>query len=197
MTTTETNTGATTGATNGEALASGAWTVDPAHTTVAFVARHMMLSKVRGTFSDVSADVTIGDDPLRSSVTAEVQMASIDTGNPDRDGHLRTNDFFAIDEFPTMTLRSTGIERDGDDYVLHTELTVRGVTRPVDFALEFGGIGQDPWGNTRAGFEATATINRKDFGIEWNTALETGGVLVGDKVHIELDVQVVKVADAS
>jgi polyisoprenoid-binding protein YceI len=179
-----------------EVLAPGSWSVDPTHTTIAFVARHMMLSKVRGTFGEFTADVTIGDDPLQSSVTAEVQMASIDTGNPDRDGHLRTNDFFAIDEFPTMTLRSTGVEPDGDDYVLHTELTVRGVTRPVDFALEFGGIGQDPWGNTRAGFEASATINRKDFGIEWNTALETGGVLVGDKVQIELDVQIVQSGDA-
>jgi polyisoprenoid-binding protein YceI len=179
-----------------DVLAPGSWSVDPTHTTIAFVARHMMLSKVRGTFGEFTADVTIGDDPLQSSVTAEVQMASIDTGNPDRDGHLRTNDFFAIDEFPTMTLRSTGVEPDGDDYVLHTELTVRGVTRPVDSALEFGGIGQDPWGNTRAGFEASATINRKDFGIEWNTALETGGVLVGDKVQIELDVQIVQSGDA-
>jgi polyisoprenoid-binding protein YceI len=186
-----------TSSTGTDVLAPGAWSVDPTHTTMAFVARHMMLSKVRGTFGEFTADVNIGDDPLQSSVTAEVQMASIDTGNPDRDGHLRTNDFFAIDEFPTMTLRSTGVEPDGDDYVLHTELTVRGVTRPVDFALEFGGIGQDPWGNTRAGFEASATINRKDFGIEWNTALETGGVLVGDKVQIELDVQIVKSGEAS
>ncbi|CAN5567626.1 YceI family protein [soil metagenome] len=180
-----------------DVLAPGTWTIDPTHTTIAFVARHMMLSKVRGTFGEFTADVTIGDDPLESVVTAEVQMASIDTGNPDRDGHLRTNDFFAIDEFPTMSLRSTDVQRDGDDYVLHTELTVRGVTRPVDFALEFGGIGQDPWGNTRAGFEASATINRKDFGIEWNTALETGGVLVGDKIQIELDVQIVQAGDAS
>ncbi len=180
-----------------DVLAPGTWTIDPTHTTIAFVARHMMLSKVRGTFGDFTADVTIGDDPLESVVTAEVQMASIDTGNTDRDAHLRNNDFFAIDEFPTMSLRSTDVQRDGDDYVLHTELTVRGVTRPVDFALEFGGIGQDPWGNTRAGFEASATINRKDFGIEWNTALETGGVLVGDKIQIELDVQIVQAGDAS
>jgi polyisoprenoid-binding protein YceI len=177
-------------------LAAGTWTVDPTHTTVGFVARHMMLSKVRGTFGEFTAEVTIGDDPLTSTVRAEVQMASIDTGNGDRDGHLRTNDFFDIENHPTMTLVSTGIERAADTYVLHTDLTVRGVTRPVDFALELGGIGQDPWGNTRAGFEATATINRKDFGIEWNTALETGGVLVGDKVDIELDVQLVHSADA-
>ena len=173
-------------------LPAGTWTVDPTHTTIGFVARHMMVSKVRGSFGEFSADVTIADDPLRSSLTAEVQMASLDTGNADRDGHLRTNDFFDIEHFPTMTLRSTGFEPAGDDFVMHAELTVRGVTRSVDFDLEFAGTGQDPWGGTRAGFTATTTINRKDFGIEWNTALETGGVLVGDKVQIELDVQLVQ-----
>jgi polyisoprenoid-binding protein YceI len=172
-------------------LTPGTWTIDPTHTTIGFVARHMMVSKVRGTFGEFSAEVDIAEDPLQSTLVAEVQMASIDTGNDDRDGHLRTNDFFDIEHFPTMTLRSTGIEATGDGYVLHADLTVRGVTRAVDFELEFGGLGQDPWGNTRAGFEATATINRKDFGIEWNTALETGGVLVGDKVRIEIDAQIV------
>ncbi|MEX2627047.1 MAG: YceI family protein [Ilumatobacteraceae bacterium] len=173
-------------------LPAGTWTVDPVHTTIGFVARHMMVSKVRGTFGEFSADVTIGDDPLQSTVSAEVQMASIDTGNADRDGHLRTNDFFDIENHPTMTLRSTGIEAKGDGDVMHADLTVRGVTRSVDVDLEFNGTAQDPWGGTRAGITATTTINRKDFGIEWNTALETGGVLVGDKVDLELDVQLVK-----
>lgn len=173
-------------------LTPGTWTVDTSHTTIGFVARHMMLSKVRGTFSGFTADVTIAEDPLASSLSAVVEMDSIDTGNDDRDGHLRTNDFFDIENHPTMSLRSTGFERAGDDFVMHADLTVRGVTRPVDFDLEFGGVGQDPWGNTRAGFTATTTINRKDFGIEWNTALETGGVLVGDKVQIEIDAQIVK-----
>lgn len=174
------------------ALPAGTWSVDPTHSSVGFVARHMMVSKVRGSFSDFTADIVIGEDPLQSTLNAVVQMASIDTGNEDRDNHLRTNDFFAIDEYPTMNLRSTGIRADGEDVVLDGELTIRGVTRPVSFDLEFEGTGTDPWGGTRAGFAARTTINRKDFGIEWNTALETGGVLVGDKVQIELDIQLVK-----
>jgi polyisoprenoid-binding protein YceI len=175
-----------------EQLPAGTWTIDPGHTTVGFVARHMMVSKVRGHFDDFDAEIEIGDDPLQSRLSAVVQMASIDTGNADRDNHLRTNDFFDIEHYPTMSLRSTGFERSGDDFVMRADLTIRGVTRPVDFDLEFGGANQDPWGGTRAGFTATTTINRKDFGIEWNTALETGGVLVGDKVQIELDVQLVR-----
>lgn len=174
------------------ALPAGTWSVDPTHSSVGFVARHMMVSKVRGSFSDFTADIVIGEDPLQSTLNTVVQMASIDTGNEDRDNHLRTNDFFAIDEYPTMNLRSTGIRADGEDVVLDGELTIRGVTRPVSFDLEFEGTGTDPWGGTRAGFAARTTINRKDFGIEWNTALETGGVLVGDKVQIELDIQLVK-----
>lgn len=181
-----------TTATTPDQVPSGTWTIDPGHTSVAFVARHMMVSKVRGTFSEFTARIEVAEDPLASSLSAEVQMASIDTGNPDRDNHLRTNDFFDIEHHPTMSLRSTGFGRQGDDYVMHADLTIRGVTRPVDFDLEFGGTGQDPWGGTRAGFTATATVNRKDFGIEWNTALETGGVLVGDKVKIELEVQIVR-----
>jgi polyisoprenoid-binding protein YceI len=175
-----------------EQLPAGTWTIDPGHTTVGFVARHMMVSKVRGHFDDFDAEIEIGDDPLQSRLSAVVQMASIDTGNADRDNHLRTNDFFDIEHHPTMSLRSTGFERSGDEFVMRADLTIRGVTRSVDFDLEFGGTNQDPWGGTRAGFTATTTINRKDFGIEWNTALETGGVLVGEKVRIELDVQLVR-----
>lgn len=173
-------------------IVAGTWTVDPTHSVIGFVARHMMVSKVRGQFREFSADVSIGDDPLRSTLRAEVQMASIDTGNADRDGHLRTNDFFDIEHFPTMTLVSTGFAPAGDDFEMTADLTIRGVTRSVTFELSFEGTGQDPWGGTRAGFTASTTINRKDFGIEWNTALETGGVLVGDKVQIELDIQLVK-----
>ena len=173
-------------------LSAGTWNLDPTHTAISFTVRHMMLSKVRGKFSEFTAEVTIADDPLQSSLVAEVQMASIDTGNDDRDQHLRTNDFFDIENHPTMTLRSAGFEGSGSDYTMHAELTVRGVTKHVDFDFEFTGVGQDPWGNTRAGFTATATINRKDFGIEWNAPLETGGVLVGDKVQIEIDTQIVK-----
>ena len=173
-------------------LPTGTWTVDPTHTRIGFVARHMMVTKVRGSFSDFSADIVIAENPLESSLVATVQMASIDTGNADRDGHLRTNDFFDIEQYPTMTLVATGFEQDGAEFVMHADLTIKGVTKSVDFDLEFDGTGQDPWGGTRAGFTASTTINRKDWGIEWNAPLETGGVLVGDKVQIELDVQLVK-----
>ncbi len=173
-------------------IPAGTWSVDPTHTRIGFIARHMMVAKVRGSFSDFSADIQVADDPLRSTLTAEVRMASIDTGNGDRDGHLRTNDFFDIEQYPTMSLRSTRFEAQGGLVKLHADLTIKGVTKPVVFDLEFDGTGQDPWGGTRAGFSATATINRKDWGIEWNAPLETGGVLVGEKVQIELDVELVK-----
>jgi polyisoprenoid-binding protein YceI len=173
-------------------LPAGTWNLDPTHTHIGFTVRHMMVAKVRGSFKEFSAEITVGDDPLQSSLSAEVQMASIDTGNADRDGHLRTNDFFAIEEFPTMSLRSTGFAAKGDAYTMNADLTIRGVTKPVEFELEFDGTGQDPWGNTKAGFSATATINRKDFGIEWNAPLETGGVLVGEQVKIEIDAEIAK-----
>ena len=167
-------------------LPTGTWTIDPTHTRIGFVARHMMVTKVRGSFGEFSAEVEVAENPFESKLSAEVQMASIDTGNADRDGHLRTNDFFDIEQHPTMRLVATGFEGSGDSYVMHADLTIKGVTKPVDF------VGQDPWGGTRAGFAATTTINRKDWGIEWNAPLETGGVLVGEKVQIDLDVQLVK-----
>jgi polyisoprenoid-binding protein YceI len=181
----------TTGATSAT-LPAGAWTVDPTHSRVGFVARHMMVTKVRGSFADFSAEIEVAENPLESKLSAVVQMASIDTGNAERDGHLRTNDFFDIEQFPTMSLVATGFSAAGDDYVLRADLTIKGVTKSVEFALEFDGVGQDPWGGTRAGFTAATTINRKDWGIEWNAPLETGGVLVGEKVQIELDIQLVK-----
>jgi polyisoprenoid-binding protein YceI len=175
------------------AILPGTWSVDPTHTHIGFSVRHLMVSKVRGSFGDFTAEVTIAENLLESTLSAVVQMASIVTGNDDRDGHLRTNDFFAIEEHPTMSLVSTGFEaRGGDDYVMHADLTIRGITKPVDFEIEFGGIGGDPWGGTRAGFEAKATINRKDWGIAWNAPVETGGVVIGEKVDIQLEVELVK-----
>ena len=174
-------------------LPAGTWNLDPTHTHIGFTVRHMMVAKVRGSFKDFSAEITVGENPLESTLSAVVQMASIDTGNGDRDGHLRTNDFFSIDEFPTMTLVSTGFVDNGDgNYTLNADLTIKGVTQPVAFDLEFAGTGQDPWGNTKAGFSASATINRKDFGIEWNAPLETGGVLIGEQVKIEIDAEIAK-----
>jgi polyisoprenoid-binding protein YceI len=173
-------------------LTPGIWNVDPSHTVLHFTARHLMVAKVRGTFGEFSGVITIADDPLQSSVVASARAASIATNDDSRDAHLRSADFLDVDNHPTIDFRSTSIEPKGDDYVLHTDLTIRGVTRPVDFDLEFGGVGTDPWGNTRVGFAATAEINRKDWGLEWNVALEAGGVLVGEKVKIELDIGAVK-----
>lgn len=174
------------------ALTPGVWNIDASHSTVGFSVRHMMVSKVRGRFERFSGTVEVAEDRLQSSVDVTVEMASINTADETRDAHLRTNDFFDVEHHPTMTFRSTGVRPHGDRYLLEGDLTIRGVTRPVGFDVEFDGVGTDPWGGLRAGFTAQAEINRRDFGIEWNAALETGGVLVADKVRIELDVEVVK-----
>jgi polyisoprenoid-binding protein YceI len=173
------------------ALTPGTWNVDPAHSTVGFVARHLMITKVRGRFTDFSGVIEIAPDPLQSSVRATVDLASITTGDEGRDAHLRGADFFDTEsaDSPTMSFVSTGLKEDDGDYVLFGDLTVKGVTRQVEFSLEFEGVNTDPWGNTKAAFSAETEINRKDFGLEWNVALETGGVLVGDKVKVQLDIQ--------
>jgi polyisoprenoid-binding protein YceI len=173
-------------------IPAGTWNVDPSHSRIGFTARHMMIAKVRGQFTDYTATVSVGEDPLQSLIESVVQMASIDTDNTDRDGHQRSNDFFDIATHPTMTLTSTRLEPTGNRYTLHANLTIKGVTRPVEFALDFDGTGNDPWGGTRAGFTAVTTIDRRDFNVAFNTVLETGGVLVGDKVTIELDIELVK-----
>lgn len=173
-------------------IPSGTWTIDPVHSRLGFSVRHMMIAKVRGSFTDFSGEVTIADDPLQSTVAVDVQLGSIDTANDDRDNHLRTNDFFDVANHPTMTFRSTRVEADGDDYIVHGDLTIRGVTNPVALEVEFDGTSKDPWGGTRAGFSAETEVNRKDWGMEWNTPLEAGGVMLGDKVKLEIDVQLVK-----
>jgi polyisoprenoid-binding protein YceI len=173
-------------------LSTGTWTVDPSHSSVGFVARHLMVSKVRGTFDTFSGTITVADDPLQSQLEASVELASVNTGDEGRDGHLKSADFFDVEHFPTMTFVSTGLRQQGADFVLAGDLTIKGVTKPVEFALEFTGVATDPWGNTKAGFEATTEINRKDWGLEWNVALEAGGVLVSEKVKIVLDIQAAK-----
>ena len=173
-------------------LTPGVWNVDTSHSVVGFSARHLMISKVRGRFTDFSGTVTIAEDPLQSIVEANVDLSSVTTGDDQRDAHLKSADFFDIENHPHMTFTSTSLKADGEDFVMTGDLTVAGQTRTVDFDLEFDGVGQDPWGGTRAGFSATAEISRKDWGISWNVALEKGGVLVGDKVKIELDVELVK-----
>jgi polyisoprenoid-binding protein YceI len=173
-------------------LTPGTWTVDPSHSTVGFVARHLMITKVRGRFTDVSGAVTVADNPLDSTVTATVDLASVDTGDEKRDAHLRSADFFDVAVHPTMTFTSTGIKQEGDEFLLVGDLTIKGVTRTVDLELEFEGVNGDPWGGTRASFSAQGEINRKDWGLEWNVALETGGVLVSDKIKLSLDIQLVR-----
>ena len=173
-------------------LTPGVWTIDPSHTVVGFSARHMMISKVRGRFRSFRGTVTIAEDPLRSTVEAEVDLTSVDTGDEKRDTHLRSADFFDTETHPTMTFSSTGLKPEGKGYILSGDLSVAGQTRSVDFDLQFDGVETDPWGGTRAGFSAEAEISRKDWELTWNVALETGGVLVGDTVKIELDVEIVK-----
>jgi polyisoprenoid-binding protein YceI len=170
---------------------AGTWTIDPVHSDVSFTVRHMVVSKVRGHFDRFSGEIVTGANPLDSRVTAEIDLASINTGNEQRDAHLRSTDFFETDAHPTMTYRSTGVRRDGEDLVVDGELTLKGVTREVPLRLEIGGFGPDAYGGTRAGFSATAEINRREFGVNWNAALETGGAVVGDKVTIQLEIEAV------
>ena len=169
-------------------LSPGTWTVDPAHSDVAFVARHLMVTKVRGRFTDVSGTVRVAEEFSDSTVTAAASVASVATGNDDRDAHLRSDDFFAADEFPEITFASTAVTPSS----LTGDLTIKGVTKPVTFDLEFSGVAADPWGNTKAAFEARTIVNRKDWGLTWNAALEGGGVLVSDQVTLTLDIQLLK-----
>ena len=170
-------------------LKPGTWNVNASHSEVGFSARHLMVSKVRGQFKDFAAIVTIAQPFERSTVEATVQLASIDTNSSDRDAHLRSADFFDVENNPAMTFTSTKVTNDS----LEGDLTIKGITKAVSFDLEFAGISADPWGGTRAGFEATTEINRKDFDLTWNVAIEGGGVLVGEKVKIALDVELVQV----
>lgn len=174
------------------ALTPGTWTVDAGHSTIGFVVRHLVVAKVRGHFNEFAGTITIADDPLASKVEASVKAASIDTRDEGRDGHLRGGDFFDVENFPEWTLVSTGLTAKGSDYVLHADLTIKGITKSVDFALEFDGVAVDPWNNTKAGFTAETEISRKDFGLSWNVALEAGGFVVGDAVKIILEIEALK-----
>lgn len=167
------------------------WTLDPAHSRIGFSVKHMMVSTARGEFKSYSGSLNLDtEDFTRSSVEGEIEVASIDTGNADRDTHLRANDFFDAPTFPKITFKSTRIERkSGDEYVVYGDLTIRGITKEVALDVETSGIHKNPWGQTVTGFSATGSINRKDFGIAFNAPLETGGVLVGEKVKLELDIE--------
>lgn len=166
--------------------------IDPAHSTVEFSVRHLMISKVRGRFSAVSGTVDVPEGSnVPAAVQAVVQTGSIDTREEQRDAHLKSADFLDADTYPTLSFSSTRIEGSGDAFRMTGDLTIHGVTREVTFDGQFEGRGRDPWGNDRVGYEARATINRKDFGLTWNQALETGGVVVGDEIRIELAVEAI------
>jgi polyisoprenoid-binding protein YceI len=173
--------------------AAGTWAIDPAHSSFEFVARHLM-SKVRGRFSGVSGEARIAEDPLQSSVEIEIDTATVDTKEPTRDGHLRSGEFFDAEHHPTISFRSTAVRPgDGDAWKVDGELTIRGVTRPLTLDLEFLGTGIDPWGKQRIGFSAVAAeVNREDWGLTWNAALETGGVLLARSVRLEIETELVK-----
>jgi polyisoprenoid-binding protein YceI len=173
---------------------TGDYVIDPAHTRIGFVARHAMVTKVRGSFTEFEGKVHLDERcPARSSAQILVKVRSINTGNTDRDAHLRSNDFFAMDEFPEITFASTESEKLADETFRVTgDLTVKGVTKSVTIDFEYQGSAKDPFGNLRAGFEGKATINRKDFGVSFNAVLETGGVMVGDKIILELDVSLIR-----
>ncbi|MGW4735956.1 YceI family protein [Streptomyces shenzhenensis] len=185
----------TTGAVSPDlASVTGDYTIDAAHTTLGFVARHAMVTNVKGSFTELSGTLHLdGDDPAKSTASLDVTMDSIETGSTDRDGHLKSADFFKIDEFPTMTFRSTKAEAlGGDDYRITGDLTILGVTRPLAIDLEFNGSAKDPFGNERVGFEGKAEILRSEWGLTWNAALETGGVLVSDKIKLNFDISAIK-----
>lgn len=185
---------ATTTVSPDPAALTGEYTIDPAHTTIGFVARHAMVTNVKGKFLDFTGSLHLdGENPARSTASLDVTMDSIDTGSADRDGHLKSSDFFKTDEFPTMTFRSTSAESlGGDDYRITGDLTVLGTTKPLTIDLEFNGAAKDPFGNERVGFEGKAELLRSEWGLTWNATLETGGVLVSDKIKLNFDISAIK-----
>jgi polyisoprenoid-binding protein YceI len=168
---------------------AGTWVLDPTHSEVTFWVKHLAISKVRGSFERFTATIVTAEDPTKSTVEANIEVASVNTNQKDRDNHLRTNDFFKADEFPNMTFVSTSVARDGDDITVVGDLTLRGVTKSVTLAGEFGGIVVDGYGQSKAGFSVSTKINRHDFGVSWNAALEAGGLTLGDDVTINLELE--------
>jgi polyisoprenoid-binding protein YceI len=168
------------------------WNIDPAHSEVGFSVRHMMVSKVRGRFTTFSGQLVTAADPTQSSVTAEIDLASINTGQEQRDAHIKSADFFEVETYPTMTYKSTGVRVEDGEYILDGDLTLKGVTKNVPLHLELNGFGPDPYGGTRAGFTATGELNRGDFNVSFNAPMANGGVVVGDKISLHLEIEAVK-----
>jgi polyisoprenoid-binding protein YceI len=176
-----------------EIPAPGTFALDPAHTVVGATARHLMVSKVRGRFTDVTGTIEVAENPLDSTVAVAIKAASIDTGVVDRDNHLRSADFLDVESYPSLTFTSTRVlKQDGADLVLAGDLTIRGVTREVELEVEYHGAATSPWGKQVIGFSATTEIDREEFGMTWNAALETGGVVVGKKLKVEIEVEAIR-----
>ena len=173
---------------------AGTWSIDPVHSEVGFSVRHMMVSKVRGKFKTFTGELVTGENPLASSVTAEIDLKSITTGHDQRDEHLRSADFFEVETYPTMTYRSSGARFEDGNYILDGELTLKGITRRVPLVLELNGFGPDPYGGTRAGFTASGELSRSDFNVSFNAPLQNGGVVVGDKITLHLEIEAVLAA---
>ena len=170
-------------------VTTGTWTLDPSHSEIGFTVRHAGISKVRGQFTEAAATLDLAENVTDSKVNASIKTASFDSGDANRDGHVRGEDFFDVETFPEISFVSNNIVPKGDAYELQGDLTIKGITRPVALETEFNGVAVDPFGNTRAGLSAETTISRKDFGLTWNAALEAGGVLVGDKVTIGIEAE--------
>lgn len=170
---------------------AGKWSIDPVHSEVGFSVRHMMVSKVRGRFTEFSGELVTGERPEESSVTAEISLSSINTGNDQRDAHIRSADFFEVETFPTMTYHSTSVRVEDGDFVVDGDLTLKGVTKNVPLRLELNGFGPDAYGGTRAGFTATTEINRRDFNVNFSAPMQNGGAVVSDKITIHLEIEAV------
>ena len=172
-------------------LPTGTWDIDPSHSSIEFSVRHLMISKVKGSFKTFSGSVTVPEDPFQASLHVTIDPNSIDTRDANRDNHLRGGDFFEVEKYPVAEYVSRSVRPAGDGFVVEGDLTLHGVTRPVALDLDFNGTGGDPWGNTRAGFTASTEVNRRDFGIDITMPMETGGVVVGDKVKLTIEVELV------
>ena len=168
------------------------WTIDPTHSEVGFKVKHMMFTNVKGLFNDYSADIDFNDDLKEANLQFEAKINSIFTNNTDRDNHLKSADFFDAEQYPTLNFKSTKIEGNGSEYEITGDLTIKGITKPIKLNAEFSGLMTDPWGNTKVGLNLDGKINRKDFGLTYNAALETGGVLVGEDVKLNAEIQLVE-----
>lgn len=177
-----------------ELPAPGVWEIDPGHTEVGFIGRHFGLTKVRGRFTGVSGFAVIADDPADSSLTVTIDMASVNSGDQARDDHLRSEDFFDVGNHPTASFVARGVDRSGSSAVLVGDLELVGVSRPVTLDVDYLGYAADPWGNDRASFSASATINREDWGLTWNMLLETGGLIVSKEIRLEIEVELIRQA---